>query len=141
MLVDCCMISRRRGVAAKRSPSFCHQCIVVGAEDDDADDDDANDDNADDDDADDDDDDADNDDVDDGVPVMSDGDERSPAKTKATSLRFLFGPPISSRRRRTCCRMISLAASDFENPARIIAPGTLTPVVVWRTRTAESTFF
>ena len=60
---------------------------------------------------------AEDDDADDDV--MSDGDEGSPTLTKATtSLRFLFGPPISCRRRRTCCRTTLLAASDFENPAR-----------------------
>ena len=53
--------------------------------------------------------------------------------TKTTSLWLLFMPPISARRRRTCWRTISSALSDFENPARIMAHGTLTPVVVWRT--------
>jgi hypothetical protein len=74
--------------------------------------------------------------------VKSDSDaESSSMPTKTTSRRFLFAPPFCARRRRTCWRTILLALSDFGNPARIMAPGTLTPVVVWRIRTAESTFF
>jgi hypothetical protein len=73
--------------------------------------------------------------------VKSDSDaESSSMPTKMTSRRFLFAPPFCARRRRTCWRTISIALSDFENPTRIMAPGTLTPVVVWRIRTAESTF-
>jgi len=37
--------------------------------------------------------------------------------------------------------MIFFAQSAFENPAKIMACGTLTPVVVWRSRTAAPTFF
>ena len=45
-------------------------------------------------------------------------------------------------KRRSIIRwMVSLAMSCFENPAKIMACGTLTPVVVSRIRTADSTFF
>jgi hypothetical protein len=74
--------------------------------------------------------------------VKSDSDaESSSMPTKTTSRRFLFASPFCARQRRTCWGTILLALSGFENPARIMAPVTLTPVVVWRIRTAESTFF
>jgi hypothetical protein len=73
--------------------------------------------------------------------VKSDSDDVLSTLTNATSLWLFLVPPISARRRRTCWRMNSFALSDFENPARIMAHGTLTPVVVWRTLTAKSTFF
>jgi hypothetical protein len=73
--------------------------------------------------------------------VKSDSDDVLSTLTKTTSLWLFLAPPISARRRRTCWRTISFALSDFNNPARIMAHGTLTPVVVWRTLTAESTFF
>jgi len=47
----------------------------------------------------------------------------------------------ASRRRRIIRRTVSLVVSFLGNPAKIIAIGTLTPVVVLRTRTASSTFF
>jgi hypothetical protein len=40
-----------------------------------------------------------------------------------------------------CRRRILVSYPDFENPATIMACGTLTPVVVWRNRTAVLTFF
>jgi hypothetical protein len=73
--------------------------------------------------------------------MKSDSDGVLSTSTKMTSLWLLSAPPISARQRRTCWHTISSALSDFENSARIMAHGTLTPVVVWRTQTAESTFF
>ncbi len=57
--------------------------------------------------------------------MKSDSDGVLSTSTKTTSLWLLSSPPISARRRRTCWRTISSALSDFENPARIMAHGTL----------------
>jgi hypothetical protein len=73
--------------------------------------------------------------------VKSNSDGALSTLTQMTSLWLLSVTPISARRRRTCWRTISSTMSDFKNPARIMAIGTLTPVVVWRTRTAEANFF
>jgi hypothetical protein len=75
------------------------------------------------------------------LPVKLDSDGKSSTATKTMSLWFLFVSPFCARRRHTCWRTILLALSDFKNPARIMAHGTLTSVVVWRIRTAESIFF
>ena len=47
----------------------------------------------------------------------------------------------ASRRRHIIRRTVSLVVSFLGNPARVIAIGTLTPVVVLRICTASSTFF
>jgi hypothetical protein len=73
--------------------------------------------------------------------MKSDSDGALLTSTKMTSLWLLSVTPINARRRRTCWRTISSVMSNFENPARIMAIETLTPVVVWRTLTAKATFF
>jgi hypothetical protein len=73
--------------------------------------------------------------------MKSDSDGALLTSTKMTSLWLLSVTPINARRRHTCWRTILSAMSDFENPARIMAIETLTPVVVWRTLTAKATFF
>jgi hypothetical protein len=54
-------------------------------------------------------------------------------------LGSLLPPPL--RCRCIILQMVLLATSNFENQAKIMTCGTLTPVVFWRICTADSTFF
>ena len=71
-------------------------------------------------------------DGDDGATMMDDHDRR---------LQWTTDNKRASRQQHIFLHTVSLVVSFLGNPARIMAIGTLTPVVVLRIRTASSTFF